>query len=155
MKILALPLLVWSLAAPAQDLERGRLLYQTHCATCHTERLHHRDKSKIRSFADLRDEVARWAPQTKHRFTLDDIEDVVQFLNASHYRIGEASQAPELIFGAELMSAQERGRYRREIGGAKSEEAATRLRERHRNRMRERARERGVRLAEPGGIVAK
>jgi len=155
MKILVVVLLLlYSLPAPSQDLERGRLLYQTHCATCHSERLHHRDKSKIKSLADLRDEVARWAPQTRHRFTLDEIEDVVQFLNASHYRIGEG-RAHELIFGAELMSAQERERYRREIGAAKSEEAATRLREQHRRRMRERARERGVRLAEPGGVVSK
>jgi hypothetical protein len=32
--------------------------------------------------------VARWADQTKHRFTLDEIEGVVQYLNESHYRFG-------------------------------------------------------------------
>jgi mono/diheme cytochrome c family protein len=73
-------------AAWGQDLERGKILYETHCATCHSERLHHRDKSKIKTLADLRDEVARWAPQTKHGFTLDEREAVVQYLNASHYR---------------------------------------------------------------------
>jgi mono/diheme cytochrome c family protein len=75
-------------AAPAlaQDAEQGKVLYETHCATCHAERLHHRDKSKIKSLADLRDEVSRWAPQTNRRFTLDEREAIVQYLNASHYR---------------------------------------------------------------------
>jgi mono/diheme cytochrome c family protein len=74
-------------AAPAwgQASSRGELLYATHCASCHTERLHQREKSKIRSLADLRDEVARWVPQTKRSFTLDEIEEVVQYLNRSHY----------------------------------------------------------------------
>jgi hypothetical protein len=31
--------------------------------------------------------VARWAPQTKRAFTLDEIEAVVQHLNRSHYRL--------------------------------------------------------------------
>ena len=33
-------LLVAAGAARAQNIDRGRLLYDTHCATCHTERLH-------------------------------------------------------------------------------------------------------------------
>jgi mono/diheme cytochrome c family protein len=69
----------------AQDPPRGDVLYSTYCATCHTERLHAREKSK--SLAQLRDEVARWAPQTKRAFTLDEIEAVVQHLNRSHYRL--------------------------------------------------------------------
>jgi mono/diheme cytochrome c family protein len=76
------------LASQAQDVERGKLLYDTHCGGCHYERVHDRLRTKIKDLADLRDEVARWAPQTKHPFTLDEIEAVVQYVNASHYRIG-------------------------------------------------------------------
>ena len=82
--------LVLVLLAPplqAQDLQRGKLLYETHCATCHTEKLHHRDKTVVKSMADLRDMVARWAQQTKRSFTLDELEDVVLYLNQSHYRL--------------------------------------------------------------------
>jgi mono/diheme cytochrome c family protein len=84
-------LLALALACPAwaQDAGRGKLLYDTHCATCHSERLHDRAQSKIKTLADLRDEVARWAPQTKRAFTPDELEDVVQHLNRSHYRLGE------------------------------------------------------------------
>lgn len=77
-----------SFAARAQDAEDGKVLYDTYCGICHYERVHDRLRTKIRDLADLRDEVARWAPQTKHRFTLDEIESVVQYLNESHYRIG-------------------------------------------------------------------
>jgi mono/diheme cytochrome c family protein len=76
-------------AAAAQDAERGRLLYQTHCGGCHYERMHdERLRPAVRDLADLRDMVARWAPQTKRSFTLDEREDIVQYLNESHYRFG-------------------------------------------------------------------
>jgi mono/diheme cytochrome c family protein len=76
-------------AAAAQDAERGRLLYQTHCGGCHYERMHdERLRPAVRDLADLREMVAQWAPQTKRSFTLDELADVVEYLNRSHYRFG-------------------------------------------------------------------
>lgn len=77
------------LPAQAQDLQRGKLLYETHCATCHSEKLHQRDKTVVRSMPDLRDMVARWARETKRSFTLDELEDVAAYLNQSHYRLSK------------------------------------------------------------------
>jgi len=74
-------------AAHAQGIDRGRLLYETHCATCHTERLHDREKSAIRSYADLRGEVGRRAALTNRRFSPDELEDIIEFLDRSHYRL--------------------------------------------------------------------
>lgn len=85
---LALALLLLPLAAVAQDAARGRMLYQTYCGICHYERVHDRLKSDVKDLADLRDMAARWAPQTKRQFTLDELEDVVVYLNESHYRFG-------------------------------------------------------------------
>ena len=78
------------LASPAfgQDAAQGRVLYETHCGLCHYERVHQRLKSDVKDLADLRDTVARWAPQTKRSFTLDERENIVQYLNESHYRFG-------------------------------------------------------------------
>jgi mono/diheme cytochrome c family protein len=85
----SLLLLLFPLAAAAQDAERGRLLYQTHCGACHYERMHdERLRPAVRDLADLRDMVAQWAPQTKRSYTLAELEDIVQYLNESHYRIG-------------------------------------------------------------------
>ena len=87
--IASLVLLALALPLQAQDLQRGKLLYETHCATCHTERLHGREKTVVKNMADLRDMVARWAKQTKRSFTPDEMEDVVQHLNRSHYRLAK------------------------------------------------------------------
>jgi mono/diheme cytochrome c family protein len=84
---IAVVLLLVSSPAPAQETQRGRALYETQCATCHSERLHEREKSRIRSISELRAEVIRWSRETRQHFTAEDIEDVVRFLNRTHYRL--------------------------------------------------------------------
>ena len=76
------------LAAAAEDTQNGRMLYETYCGDCHYTRVHERprDTSRAKNLSDLRDLVAKWAAQTKYRFSLDEKEDVVQYLNASYYR---------------------------------------------------------------------
>jgi mono/diheme cytochrome c family protein len=82
--LLLAPLLAWG-----QDVERGRLLYQTHCGGCHYERTHdERLRPAVRDLSQLRDMVAQWAPHTKRTYTLDELEDMVQYLNEAHYRFG-------------------------------------------------------------------
>jgi len=79
------------LAAPAwaQDAQRGKLVYETHCLSCHYERIHKRDPSRslIRSLAQLDLEVAQRAANTGRRFTLEDLNDIAAYLNRSHYRL--------------------------------------------------------------------
>lgn len=87
-------LLLFPAAGLAQDAGRGRLLYETHCGTCHYERVHQRLKSEVKDLSDLRETVARWTRQTKHRFAEEDIQDVVQYLNESHYRFGLPADVP-------------------------------------------------------------
>jgi mono/diheme cytochrome c family protein len=77
------------LHAAAQDADRGRVLYQTYCGGCHYERIHdERLRPAVRDLEDLRDMVSQWAPQTKRSFTLDELADIVEYLNQSHYRFG-------------------------------------------------------------------
>ena len=73
--------------AAAQDVSHGALLYDTHCVRCHREGLHERKSSKVKTYAGLRVEVERWARETGRRFTRDDIEDLIDFLDRSHYRL--------------------------------------------------------------------
>lgn len=94
MRLASLLLLFLPVAAMAQDAARGRLLYETHCGGCHYERVHQRLRSDVKGLDDLRATVARWAAQTKHRFTEEDLQDVVQYLNESHYRFGLAPDVP-------------------------------------------------------------
>jgi len=78
-------------AAPAlaQDAGRGKLLYETHCLGCHYERIHKRDASRslIKSRAGLRVEVVSRAALTSQRFTVEDLDDMAEYLNRSHYRL--------------------------------------------------------------------
>lgn len=83
------------LGAAAQDVERGRLLYETHCGSCHSERTHdERLRPAVKDLAELRDMVARWAPHSKRQYTLDELEDITQYLNEAHYRFGLEPKLP-------------------------------------------------------------
>ena len=76
-------------AQPPVNPERGRQLYELHCGGCHYERVHERDRwrSKVNTMADLRAEIARWAKQTTHAFTEEDIGDVAEYLDQLHYQL--------------------------------------------------------------------
>ena len=104
MRVLMASLLMLLLApVSAQDAGRGRLLYETHCGGCHYERVHERprERLRVRSLAQLRDEVALRAAQTGRPFTLEDLADLTEYLNRSHYRfeLGPTG-AREPVFGA-------------------------------------------------------
>jgi hypothetical protein len=144
--------------ALAQDAGRGKALYETHCLTCHYERIHKRDPSRslVRSLPQLRAEVARRAEQTKRRFAIEDVDDIAEYLNQSHYRFGLApTGARELIYGGELLSAAEREAYRRELAAAPDAAAEGQVRRQHRERVRQRAHQRGVELSEPSGTLRR
>ncbi len=81
--------------AGAQDFGRGALLYDSHCITCHREGLHDRQNSKVETYADLRYQVERWTKQTGYRFNSGEREDLIEFLDATHYRLDRKLQAPE------------------------------------------------------------
>ncbi|HYL90637.1 MAG TPA: cytochrome c [Burkholderiales bacterium] len=74
-------------AASAQDFDRGALLYDSYCVTCHREGLHDRQNSKVATYADLRYEVERWTRQAGRTFSAAEREDLVEFLDAKHYRL--------------------------------------------------------------------
>ncbi len=82
-------LLMLSVPAWAQDAQRGKALYETHCLDCHYESIHKRNPSRslIHSSAQLRVEVANRAALTKQRFTAEDLDDIAEYLNRSHYRL--------------------------------------------------------------------
>jgi mono/diheme cytochrome c family protein len=81
---LAIPAAGWGAESP--DLERGRALYENHCVVCHTPKVHRRVPPLPLHTDDLRFIVTLWASQQGLRWSRDDIEDVVHFLDRTHYR---------------------------------------------------------------------
>jgi mono/diheme cytochrome c family protein len=74
----------WGAELP--DLERGRALYENHCVVCHTPKVHRRPALLPRRIDDLRFIVTLWASQQSLAWSRDDIEDVVHYLDRTHYR---------------------------------------------------------------------
>ena len=89
MRHVAILLAFVCLPAAAQNAARGKLLYEIHCGGCHYERVHERERSKtaVHSLSDLRDQVVQRAAQTGRQFTLEDLADIAEYLNRSHYRL--------------------------------------------------------------------
>ena len=89
MRAAILLLLVFTASANAQDVGRGKLLYETHCQACHYERIHRRDPSRslVKSLPQLRVEVADRAALTKQAFSPADLDDIAEYLNRTHYRL--------------------------------------------------------------------
>jgi hypothetical protein len=158
--VAAAALALAALGAPAlaQDAARGKALYETHCLTCHYERIHKREASRslVRSLPQLRAEVARRAEQIRQRFSIEDLDDIAEYLNQSHYRFGLGpTGARELIYGSELLSATEREQFRRELAAAPDAAAEGEVRKRQRERVRQRAQQRGMELSEPAGTLRR
>ena len=80
-------LLLACASAGAQDISRGQLLYETHCIMCHREGLHERKDSKVATYTDLRYQVERWTRQAGRVFSAAEREDLIEFLDATHYRL--------------------------------------------------------------------
>lgn len=91
MKRAIIALALAALPAWGQDAARGRLLYETHCLSCHYESIHKRDPSRslVKSMAQLRVEVAGRARLTGKPFAPEDLDDITEYLNRSHYKFRE------------------------------------------------------------------
>ena len=89
--IALLMVLAAALPAQAQDARRGREVYETHCLTCHYEHVHDRapGRSLVHSLEQLRDEVARRSKLTQLRITQEDLDDIVAYLDQSHYHFSQ------------------------------------------------------------------
>lgn len=77
----------WSSEVP--DLERGRALYENHCIVCHTPKVHRRVPPLPLGEDDLRYIVKLWATQQGVRWSSEDVEDVVYYLNRTHYQFSK------------------------------------------------------------------
>ncbi len=73
-------------AADLPDLERGRALYENHCRICHTQQVHERPNRLSIDLADLRLIVDNWQKQERLRWSAQEVDDVVWFLNQTRYR---------------------------------------------------------------------
>lgn len=79
-------------AASDAQLERGELLYSTHCNACHTEQVHWRDRGLVTDMSSLSAQVRRWQSVSRAGWGERDIEAVTQYLNLLFYHFPEDRQ---------------------------------------------------------------
>ena len=72
--------------ASATEIERGRALYESRCASCHTESVHGRTERVARDFVAVRNWVAQWNANLGLRWEASEIDDVAAYLNFRYYR---------------------------------------------------------------------
>ena len=91
----AMLFLLLSSTAYAADAQRGRVLYESRCDTCHDKSVHQRDARKAQTFMAIREEVVRWNRQMGGAWTNEEIDDVTLHLNERFYQL----RCPESICG--------------------------------------------------------
>lgn len=73
-------------AAEIPDLARGRALYENHCQFCHTPTIHSRPNRLPLNADELRQIVVHWSGQENLRWSAEEIEDVVYYLQQTRYK---------------------------------------------------------------------
>ena len=69
----------------ANQVDRGQLLYENHCLTCHAAEIHQRSDRKVHSLIELNKRVIIWQHYLKLDWELNDVRQVTNFLNREFY----------------------------------------------------------------------
>ena len=94
LKILIITGFVASLTSPLQAQDsRGELLYTNHCGVCHTPQVHQRGNRKAMSKDDILVWVIRWHNHLKLNWSINDAQEVVEYLNDKYYGFGDVDKA--------------------------------------------------------------
>lgn len=72
-------------AAAAGDPVKGARLHDD-CRGCHGTELYVPPRAKIRTLAALRKEVERWNDRMNPKFTEQEVDDLVAYLNRDYYK---------------------------------------------------------------------
>jgi mono/diheme cytochrome c family protein len=65
---------------------RGQLLYENHCMACHESIVHIRTQQQVQSLPELQAQVGRWAEYLQLRWSKEEVEDVVDYLDRQYYQ---------------------------------------------------------------------
>ena len=72
--------------ATGQVTDRGQLLYENHCTTCHESGVHLRQSGKVHSVKDIRQWVIRWSKNIKLDWENNDVDVVTDYISRRFYQ---------------------------------------------------------------------
>ncbi|OGI59031.1 MAG: hypothetical protein A2V58_01760 [Candidatus Muproteobacteria bacterium RBG_19FT_COMBO_61_10] len=85
----ALGLLLSLPPAQAGERERGRLLYENHCTTCHSSTAHVRSEHKAHTLEDIEAQVRRWSKELGLTWSDAEVAAVRHYLSVRYYGYSE------------------------------------------------------------------
>jgi mono/diheme cytochrome c family protein len=87
-RVLIVACVVLAMAGPAAgagDPVKGARLHDD-CLGCHGTELYVPPRAKVKTLAALKKETGRWNDRMNPKFTKQEIEDLVAYLNANFYK---------------------------------------------------------------------
>ena len=73
----------------AADVERGQLLYDNHCTSCHASVVHIRQDRRAKSLGEVYWQTTRWTIAQNLEWHYEEVRDVAQYLNTRFYKFDE------------------------------------------------------------------
>ena len=86
LSVIALGLLALSCTARAADIENGDDLHFENCTGCHDSSVYTRADRKVSDLAQLGKQVRFCKDAVGATWFDDEVDDVIEFLNATHYQ---------------------------------------------------------------------
>ncbi|MGQ0524774.1 MAG: c-type cytochrome [Betaproteobacteria bacterium] len=86
--IIVLTISASGIALAAGDPARGAALHEA-CLGCHGTELYVPPKAKIKTLSALKKEVDRWNDRYNPKFSKQEIEDLVVYLNRDFYKLAK------------------------------------------------------------------
>jgi mono/diheme cytochrome c family protein len=86
--IVVLTIPAFSIAQAAGDPGRGAALHEA-CLGCHGTELYVPPKAKVKTLSALKKEVDRWNDRYNPKFSKQEIEDLVAYLNRDFYKFAK------------------------------------------------------------------
>ena len=84
---LATSLTILPLAGIAADADRGRMLHDTHCISCHGTQVYKRDSKLGTNYEEVRRQVLRWETNASLKWGDSDIDAVATYLARTFYKV--------------------------------------------------------------------
>ena len=79
--------LLMSQSVVAENVERGQVLYENHCRSCHESWVHTRPNHRVGSISELRQRVVGWGRHIGLIWSEEEIDVVTDYLSSHFYQL--------------------------------------------------------------------